>query len=617
MCGISGFFTKHPIDSSFYYKAHQYIRHRGPDDEGFLYKKESELIAAKGKDTIAYYEHLPGIEAVPKTDLILGHRRLAIIALSYQGHQPYQFQQLSLVYNGELYNYKTLRETLVKKGYIFETNTDTEVILKSYHYWGEKAFEKWNGMWALAIYDQKQHQLILSRDRFGSKPLFYSIYNNVLYFASEIKFILAALPKFPSINPQTAYHYIEHTGIAYTNETMWNNIFELAPANYAIITPEIQLKSTVYWSIQPQQIIKNKEVAIEKFSTLFEDAIRLRLQSDVQVGSLLSGGLDSTGIVSILLKKLWQTRDNFHAFSAIFKEAIYSEKLYIEKTTQEFSPALKTHYVQPQIEAVQEDFEQLLYHIEYPFRSLAVYSQYKLYQYIQQKTSVKVLLNGQGADELFAGYNNNYFMLFVALIRSFKFNTLFNEISLLKQNRKTKNKELIMGVLRVLKKQKSFPSFPTQLYQQVTTNPLREYLLYDDRMSMAFGKEARTPFLDYRLVEFAFSLADNLKINQHRNKFIVREGFKGYVPKLILNRKDKMGFVSPQEIWQQQQLKPIIEASYHKNLSQSILLSLPKHKKWLTEFEQYFNRKHNNWQKIWRIYNFLEWEKYWTTGKWK
>lgn len=617
MCGISGFFAKQAIKSTFYYKAHRHIRHRGPDDEGFIYKHNINLRTAKGKDTISAYQDLPSIENVHTTDLILGHRRLAIIDLSHQGHQPFQYQQLSLVYNGELYNYKALQTELIKAGYQFETNTDTEVILKSYHYWGAEAFNKWNGMWALAIYDNQQDTLVLSRDRFGIKPLYYSIQNNVLYFASEVKFILAALPKMPTINTKAAYDYIEHASLAYSAQTMWQTINELLPAHYAIINRQIQFKNVAYWSIIPNQSLKNKAAASEQFSALFENSIRLRLQSDVEVGSLLSGGLDSTGIVSVLLKKIWKSTNNFHAFSAIFQEEIYSEKSYIEKTREELGVSLKTHYVQPKIDAFQDDFDKLLYHIEFPFRSLAVYSQFNLYRYIQQNTSVKVLLNGQGADELFAGYTNNYFMLLVALMRSFKVGTLINEIKLLKQNRNFRNKEIIIGVLRIIKQEKRFPSFGSQLYQQVKTNPLREYLLYDDRMSMAFGKEARVPFLDYRLVEFAFSLADNLKIHQHRNKFIVRESLKEYVPKLILNRKDKMGFVSPQEIWQRQQLKPIIEASYHRNLPQSTLLSLPNHQKWTSEFKQYFKGQHNNWEKVWRIYNFLEWEKYWNSEKWK
>jgi asparagine synthase (glutamine-hydrolysing) len=210
MCGITGYFSKNKrINCKKFYKAHKLIYHRGPDDEGFVLKNNSKLITVRGDDTVKVFKNLPHITDFENSSLILGHRRLSIIDLSEAGHQPFSYKNLHMVYNGEVYNYLELKKELEELGYSFKTKTDTEVVLIAFYEWGYKAFNKFNGMWALAIYDDRKDELILSRDRFGIKPLFYYKNNEEFYFASEIKVLLEFLDK-RIVNKEMAIDYLKN-----------------------------------------------------------------------------------------------------------------------------------------------------------------------------------------------------------------------------------------------------------------------------------------------------------------------------------------------------------------------------------------------------------------------
>lgn len=561
MCGITGFIAHQPIDTKDYYSAHMLIKHRGPDDEGFIVGADSELKSYRGNDTIQYFSAQPHIKTVEKAEVILGHRRLSILDLSERGHQPYCYGNLSLVYNGEIFNYIELRKELITLGYQFQTDSDTEVVLKAYHKWGKEAFNRFNGMWALAIYDASLKSLILCRDRFGIKPLFYSLHNGTLYFASELKFIKAFTEQKLSLNQRSAKTYLTNSKINHSADTFWNEVLELEPARY-ISFKEGRLSIERYWDCQPAENKYSDKDALEEFSHLFTESIKLRMRSDVEVGSLLSGGLDSTTIVCTLKKLGLISGNDFKSFSAVFDEQEFSEKSYIDETIVQ--TGIDSHFIWPKPENLDGYLDTILHHIESPFRSLAVYSQYLIYEHIKKSSNVKVLLNGQGADELFSGYTKHYLPHIFALAKSGKWTNAKNEFNLLSKNRKIKPSTLLKDII-IHTYKRPFTNLNKVGYNEITSTPLREYLTYDDRNSMAFGLETRVPFLDYKLVEFAMQLPSNYKINNFTNKKIVRDYAKNIIPSSVLNRTDKMGFVSPQEKWQENELEYILKVNDNNN----------------------------------------------------
>lgn len=561
MCGITGFISQAPIYTNDYYQAHRLIKHRGPDDEGFIVKKDNNIAFYKGDDTIDFFSQQKHICEVEKSDVILGHRRLSILDLTEGGHQPYCFDKLSLVYNGEIFNYIELRDELIMLGYNFQTNTDTEVILKAYHKWGKDAFNRFNGMWALAIYNSYDKSLLLCRDRFGIKPLYYHLDNETLYFASEMKFITAFAKKEFNLNKGAVENYLKTSKISDSSNTIWSGISELEPSCY-LHYHENRTSIKKYWECAIEENKTNSKNALEEFSSLFMDSVKLRMRSDVEVGSLLSGGLDSTTIVCTLKNMGLISGSDFKSFSAVFEENEFSEKPYIDQTVAQTN--VDAHFIWPKAKDVEQYIEKILFHIETPFRSLAVMSQFLIYEYIKSKSNVKVLLNGQGADELFSGYSKHYFPHIFALAKKGKLQQAKLEFDLLSKNRKIDKKALLFQIVQYSYK-RPFINLNKVAYQEITSSPLREYLKYDDRNSMAFGLETRVPFLDYRLVEFAMKLPPEYKINHFSNKAIVRNYAKDIIPPSVWSRKDKMGFISPQEKWQQNELNNLINNNSSKD----------------------------------------------------
>jgi asparagine synthase (glutamine-hydrolysing) len=314
MCGITGYFSyQNKVQPKSFYQAHLLLKHRGPDDEGFISLQNNNIEFLRGDDSNTQILKQKHINESQETNLLLGHRRLSIIDLSTDGHQPFEFKGLYLTYNGEIYNYIELRDELKTKGYSFQTQTDTEVFLKAYHCWGVEAFNKFNGMWAAGIYHKKENKLVLTRDRFGVKPLYYSYQNNRLFFASEVKFIRKFIKV--SLNKKVAQAYLDDCLLDYSKETFFNEINELEPAHFLEFDNEnVQIKK--YWTFQPKidKSISYDE-AKQKVSQLFDKAIDYRMRADVEVGSLLSGGLDSNAIVGNLNHRNKMT-DSFHTFTA-------------------------------------------------------------------------------------------------------------------------------------------------------------------------------------------------------------------------------------------------------------------------------------------------------------
>lgn len=608
MCGITGFFAPDKaIDSREYYAAHLQIAHRGPDDEGFAYlTAEGQMKLAKGKDTIPTFQQLPHIATVENTRLIFGHRRLAIIDLSSDGHQPFRFEELTMLFNGELFNYKALREELKAFGYDFHTQSDSEVVIKAFHYWGKAAFNRFNGFWAIAIYDGRTQTLTLSRDRFGIKPLFYHYENGVLYFGSEMKFILKMAGQSWAVNPNAVQAYLQENKSSFSTETFWQNIAELAPA-HCLTLGRNGLEIEKYWQFQPGLKHRTAEGAFEEFSHLLEDSVKLRMQSDVEVGSLLSGGLDSTTLVCMLQKLGYIDTENFKSFSGVHEEAAYTETSYIRDTVAQ--TGLKAAFIPTNPLGLAADLPKLNWHIEDPFRSLAVYTQFLIYRNIQDTSNVKVVINGQGADELFGGYNEQYRVLLAEYLSKFKLGSFVKEARFLKKHRpQTYERIFRLAFAKLTAKAFATPHFFNQDgFNQITESPLREYFKYDDRNSMTFGVEARAPFMDYRLVEFGLTLDTKFKIDGSINKKIVRDYAAPIIPDSVRNRKDKMGFTTPQEAWQRKELK----ADFDKTMDEILVQKVFEIPNLQAAYSAYQSKNKGDFYYFWRVYNLHHWYKVW------
>jgi len=624
MCGITGFFSyKNKIDTQTYYDAHIKIAHRGPDDEGFIYKTANNGIKhLKGNDTISILQDREHINVQEDTSFILGHRRLSIIDLSEHGHQPYTYENLYMVYNGEIYNYIELRVELIALGYYFDTDSDTEVFIKAYHCWGVLAFNRFNGMWACAIYDEESDDLMLVRDRFGIKPLYYSFLKGNLIFGSEIKFISSFFDSL-SPNKQMVYEYLRFNYIDHSNQTLFKDIMQLEPNSYMKVSKN-GLKVSHYWELKEEV-----DVSKEDIEARLETAISLRMRSDVEVGSLLSGGIDSSAILGIINDKKYAER--FQTFSAVFKEEKFSEKQYIDKFEAD-NLALKKNFIYPDVHKLVETMSELIYTQEEPFRSLAVFSQYEIYKYIKDNTNTTVLLNGQGADEIFTGYTEYHYVYFIELLKSMRLILLWKELKAFKMNRnftykilfsqwgkslffkyfsKNDKYNIFTKSFSLKKEENKFENkLKDALWKSLTFSALREYLKYEDKNSMKFSLESRLPFLDFNLVEGAFSLKDKDKIYKGTSKYILREIVKDKIPDETLNRKDKMGFVSPQEEWQKTVLKEEFDCQF-KEMRDDGIFDFIDEKKVYDLYQNYKEDKMYDWAAVWRLYSLYKWKKVW------
>lgn len=606
MCGISGFLSKERTISGIeFYKAHNLLADRGPDDEGFIIEKDNKPILTKGERTVEHFKYLEDIREIGRLKTVIGHVRLSIIELSDRGHQPMLDEDngIILAYNGEIFNYKELRIELERIGCQFRTNSDTEVVLKSYITWGQDCFSKFNGMWALAIYESKTKSLLLCRDRFGVKPLYYSIDGQSLCFASEMK-VLHSLKKNVVANEEAINKYLRDCKLCDEEETFFRGIKEVNPGEYIQFKEEKSVKYSRYWNFCPVKSAWTLQDAEEKFKYLFEDAVRLRMRSDVEVGSLVSGGLDSNTIVGTIAVN-GQLSSHYKTYSSVYKEEKFSEKKYIDLTVEKYG--LDSHLIYMEPMEVLDNLDKELYRTEMPLRSAAPILQYILYDNIKRSSNVKVVLNGQGADELFGGYNGDYLTRFLHLLETFHLKKMISEISAYRNIRHRGIKQIAFGMYSKAKiSHRRGNAFNDISFNQITNTPLREYLMYDDRASMAFGIETRAPFLDYRLVEFAFSLDSDYKINKAGNKILVRNYGKGIVPKEILDRKDKMGFVSPQEVWQRNEWKDVFDNAFN-DIRRNGLFHLSG-SELFNEYYIYKNKKNDDWARIWRVFCLYRWK---------
>lgn len=564
MCGISGYFSpSNEININKFYQSHKSLQHRGPDDEGFIYDNNGDLISLRGNDTINSLSSLRHVNTLngQSTKFIFSHRRLSIIDLSFRGHQPYQFDNLVMTYNGEVYNFVEIRDILVSYGYKFESRTDTEVVLKAFHKFGVEAFKKFNGMWALSIFDKRSKKITLSRDRFGKKPLFYNYdsNNNSIFFASEMKAIKKYIKT--TFNETAIKRYLRYGENQNSKDTFFNEIKILQPSNY--LEFDFQgIKINKYYDIEKKEICES----FEELEKLMHSSIQLRLRCDVPISAALSGGFDSSTIVSFLNDNI--NNKKLHTFTAYFPGIEDKEKKIADDMLKKVN--VIPHFISPTTNDFLSDFKNMMYHQEQPVMGVAIFVHWLIMKEVS-KYDLKVFYSGHGGDELFGGYYSHYisyilndfveFKIKDVILKSKKFieirpgirnyilslvKSLLIKKLKLSYFRSYKHSKYLNFIIdpTIYKSQFSEDLLKSEMYNQIKSYPLNEWLQYEDRNTMAFSIESRVPLLDYRIVEYAFNITNNIKFYDGDYKYLLRRLGKERLPNSLLTRKDKQGFTT-------------------------------------------------------------------------
>lgn len=569
MCGIAGIISvdTEKVTVPFIKKMTDSIGHRGPDGNAAWVDKNSRVG--------------------------LGHCRLSIIDLSHEADQPMHYaDRYVIVFNGEIYNYIELKAALLTKGYTFKTTSDTEVLMALYDKHKDKCLPLLDGMFAFAIYDAVEKKIFCARDRFGEKPFFYYYEKGKTFlFASEMKALwTAGVSK--EVDNKMLFNYLADGFLenpSDASETFFSSCIKLPHAHSLTLdTQKIEISIRQYYDVDYSSINYSitEEQAVEKFRELLYISVSRRLRSDVPVGSSLSGGLDSSLIVCIINEIIKGTSQVQKTFSAVFPGFAKDERKYIDEVVK--ATSAEAHFVTPDGENLLKEIDKLLYHQEEPIGSASIYVQYCVMRLAKQN-NVTVLLDGQGADEILAGYHFFYKRFFQELSKKDKtfykseleaYNKLSAENPINKnvyggfagsiasrlQPLMPAGKKLLNGFQEMREpffnkdfyqryKQFSFSNNKREstlnesLYNAVFKKGLQELLRYADRNSMAHSREVRVPFLSHELVDFLFTLPSTFKIHEGWTKWLLRQSFSNILPEKICWRKDKIGYEPPQKSW--------------------------------------------------------------------
>ena len=591
MCGITGIIYKNKnVEAAELEKMTEKIKHRGPDSSGIYMDK----------------------------NVGFGHRRLSIIDVSDHSNQPFFYKDLILIFNGAIYNYLEIKDELISHGYSFKTTSDTEVLLLAYDKWGEDCVKKFNGMWSFAIHDKKRNIVFCSRDRFGVKPFYYYADGDQFIFASEIKAVLE-IKKVTTVNTQIILQFIETNFTEHNNETFFEGIFKL-PGSHSLV---YDLKTKVFQIYKYYELEFNAEVSklnlqdsINLFEEKFQESIKLRLRSDVKIGSALSGGLDSSYIVAISAKQ-FKVKKDFNAVTvgSLHKEEDEGDRARIISDCL----GIENSIIYPDKNEFEKLIPQVIYSLEEPFGGLSVYMQTFLMKQAQ-KLGIKVLLDGQGADEVLLGYSNytaaflkNHGLKdnvkFLLNLRShydisiFKglliylyysnFNVRKTYLKLRGLGLKSKYKKLIeYNHIRTLNN--SYKNIFELQKNEIFWAQIPQLLRWEDMNSMAYGIETRLPYLDYKFVETCLSINNNFKIFTGWSKYILRKNLQKHIPDEIAWNRKKIGFNPPIEEWW-----PRSEEITNTINNSQIIKELFKDK------FNYINDRDFEW----KLYNIAIWEK--------
>jgi asparagine synthase (glutamine-hydrolysing) len=578
MCGIIGQFSKsEPIGLANFFEASKLINHRGPDDEGFLiWSKESGALPLKGdhsdkKLSQLSFPYIPKrhiLEVNYQPQLVLGHKRLSILDLTPAGHQPMTDQSRSvwITFNGEIYNYREIRSELASAGYRFSSDSDTEVILAAYQQWGDAFLKKLKGMFAFALFDNSKNLLLLARDRFGIKPLYYIDKSPAFLFCSELKPLLALSPESKTPNENVLYNYLRFEITDQSDQTFFQNIKQLPPGHYLKLDLETNRSNLIqYYSlaqkIEEKRAIPAKRENSEYLIELLKHSLEDHTVSDVPISMCLSGGLDSTSLACILAKVV-SPKSQLHTFTTSYDDPKVDESNFALLVAHDIKAKHTLIKVDPRLAI--NDLQKMVFDQEEPFSKLGVYSQWKLYEKIHD-TGFKVSIDGQGADEIFAGFNDYFSDYFLYLNQQRKplrkvedlacliwHHGLEKSSGLLRWRRRSMKSSVVydQGFLQQYQNQNPFTgrreietdSFTKRLFYSFTEESLPHCLKICDKNSMAHSVESRVPFLDHEIVEFGFALSPEEKMSLGTSKLALRKAVKGLLPEKVRTNHTKVGF---------------------------------------------------------------------------
>lgn len=544
MCAIAGTIDLAPgLGSGEYLVARMTdaLLHRGPDDAGMLVDPPA----------------------------VIGHRRLSILDLSSAGHGPMASPDGAqwITYNGEIYNYLELARDLRALGHRFDSSCDTEVLLHAYGEWGPEALPRLNGMFAFAIWDRVRQELFCARDRFGVKPFYYTVAGGRFRFASEIKALLLDPDVARAPNHERVLDFLAFGVGDHTPETMFDGIFQLPPGCFLAVSPATGLGTVRRW-YEPAPADLGGEAVEDAIGDRLRDSVSLRLRSDVPVGTCLSGGLDSSSIVSIA-SSLRQSAGAPppDSFTARCEDPSLDEMHYVRTLVAETGS--RNHDVLPTGSDVTDGLDRVLWHMDEPFHAASVLAQSKVMQ-LARKAGVTVLLDGNGGDEVFAGYHYMYPGLFYSLVRGGRFFSAGRELLARRRLHRVSPARTLIDVLRLsLPRRLRGRTLPSWLNPELGTPrrplpertlhgqqlyglkvwPLPFYLHHEDRNSMSFALEARVPFLDYRVVEAGLALRPDELVRRGMTKWALRKAMAGSLPKEIVERTAKQGFSTDEASW--------------------------------------------------------------------
>jgi asparagine synthase (glutamine-hydrolysing) len=607
MCGIFGLIQVNPFHTGELHAMSRLIRHRGPDDEGFAIFDETGMPSLwGGADTPNISLNAGKVPWSPSSrleqrgqtqhgGLALGHRRLSIIDLSPHGHQPMSDEsgRFWITYNGEIYNYLELRDELRVAGYCFRSDSDTEVILAAYRHWGAECLSRFNGMWAFGIFDREAKSIFLARDRFGVKPLYVWQKGERMAFASEIKAFTELEGWNAKANRERLLDFLVWNILDHSEETMFDGVRQLMPGHCVTLDLRGVFVGTSlpvwhpkrWYSLPEAPAVISGPAAVEGLRELLSDSVRLRMRADVPLGSCLSGGLDSSAIVCLMAEQLGpvsQRPAEFHTFTARSHDAQYDEFEFAQTVIKRAGST--AHTVIPEPHGLFEDIDRLAWHQDEPFVSTSIFAQWCVFR-LARSNGVTVMLDGQGADETLGGYRGFFGAHLASLLRNGKPLDWWREIRAL-------NREIGFSTMRSAGYTAAYLApklvgmlgrFDGRSYAdrgwldpaakaaytadplgaaggrpcsvremsmaQVTATNLPMLLHWEDRNSMAHSIEARVPFLDYRVVEHCLAMADEEKVGQGVTKRALRTAMRGSVPDIVIDRRDKMGFVTAETLW--------------------------------------------------------------------
>jgi asparagine synthase (glutamine-hydrolysing) len=536
-----------------------------------------------------------------------------------------------ITYNGEIYNYVELREELEQKGHRFLTRSDTEVVLAAWREWGEACLHRFNGMWAFAIADLQTKTLFLARDRFGVKPLYYHQGEGKLLFASEHKTLLGAGLLRPEIRPEAVFDFFVLGELEHEPEGFFQGITEL-PAGFkaSASLSDLKLKPEQWYRLPyKEDRFTDNEPDIEHISSLLENAVRLRLRADVEVGSCLSGGLDSSVLVAHMNRLL--KGKAFHTFTAVFKGKSVDESHWAALAAD--GTSAKTHEIEPSATELLKDLNDLMYAQDIPIWSTSTYAQFRVMKKVAEE-GIKVVLDGQGGDEVFAGYAPHRYFLLKGLSPFGRIKTIlqsnmpgllpfyirqwlrFDAINKLPKawipgfylryfgDLKYLNRDFFNRYAhRIAAKAANEKDLNGRLAREIQNTSLKTYLRCEDRCAMWHSVESRTPFADdVDLIEYVFSLSGRNKIHDMQLKSLLREASKGICNNKITNRQDKQGYTTPNSEWIQAiapKIKSIIEAMPGEFINTEKLMR---------DYTQFFVKQKNiNENRLFKFISFAVW----------